>query len=487
MEFKNKKVLIFGLGSLGGGVATAKWFYKKGAKLIITDLKSKKDLEKSLKRLKNIKAKYILGKHREKDIDSVDIVVVNPGVSYKNKFILYAREKNKEVVNDCYMFFKYAEGDIIAITGTRGKTTTTTWIYEILKLFEKEIKRKILIGGNQPEKSLLKILDKTKNNTISVLEISSFQLEFYTTSLKAPNIAIITNILTDHLNRYENLEEYAKIKANIFLNQKEDDFLILNKDNKWWKFFLKSKPRSKVYFVSKKNLKNKGIFCKGNFLYIRDERLIKLFNVKNFIKIYGEHNLYNLMFSILATYIYLKNFHNFNPQRFLKRIKKNIFNLSLPPFRQQIVFKKKNLIIVNDSAGTTPDATISAILRFKNFFGGKTNIILICGGTDKNLDFSELSKIIKQNILPTNLILLNGSATQKLIKELGKINYPTTNIFESLKECFKKALELIKGKSVIIFSPGAASFEKFKNEFDRGKQFNKIIKILLLKYDNTWA
>lgn len=482
-EFKNKKILIFGLGSLGGGVATAKWFFKKGAKLRITDLKKKKDLIKSIEKLKNIKATFILGRHRYEDIDWAEAIIVNPGVSYKNEFILYAKNKSKKILNDYCLFFQQAKGDFIAITGTRGKTTTTLWIYTLLKFFEKELRKKILIGGNQPEKSLLKILDKTTKETISVLELSSFQLEFHNKTLKTPNIAIITNILNDHLNRYKSFEEYAKVKANIFMNQDENDFLILNKDNKWWKFFLNLKPKSKVYFVNKSKLKGKGIFYEENHLWIKDDELIKLFNVKNFVKNYGEHNLYNLMLAILVTYLYLKNFSKVDYKKFIKKVKANLRKLPLPPFRQEIIFKKKNLIVVNDSAGTSPDAVILAIKRFKNYFGKQTRIILICGGTDKNLDFGELSKVIKENICSPFLILLNGSATQKLIKELEKINYPIekANIFENLKECLKRAFELVKDKSVILFSPGSASFEKFKNEFDRGKKFNRVIKEFLKK------
>jgi UDP-N-acetylmuramoylalanine--D-glutamate ligase len=151
-EIKNKKVLIFGLGILGGGSEAVRWFYKKGAKLIITDKKTKKELLPSIKKLKKIKAKYVLGKHRFEDIDKADIVYFNPGVSYKSEWANYAKEKGKEVVNDCYLFFKYAKGDIIAITGTRGKTTTTTWIYELLRKF---FGNKVLLGGNQPEKKFV--------------------------------------------------------------------------------------------------------------------------------------------------------------------------------------------------------------------------------------------------------------------------------------------------------------------------------------------
>jgi UDP-N-acetylmuramoylalanine--D-glutamate ligase len=309
-EIKNKNVLIFGLGLLGGGVEAVKWFYKNGAKIIITDKKTKKELLSSIKKLKKIKAKYILGKHRFEDIDSSDIVYFNPGVGYKSEWANYAKEKGKEVVNDCYLFFKYAKGDIIAITGTRGKTTTTTWIYELFRglsgfktdTTDSIYPRKsaldpyesVLLGGNQPEKSLFKILDKTKQNSISVLEISSFQLEFYSIAdkhgfkygltridietadkhgfIKAPKIAIITNIYNDHLNRYSGFEEYASIKAKIFQNQTKNDFLILNLDNEWTNFFLNLKPKSQVYFVSLKKKPKKGIYIKNEKVFIRDQK-----------------------------------------------------------------------------------------------------------------------------------------------------------------------------------------------------------------------
>ncbi len=535
-EIKNKKVLIFGLGILGGGIEAVRWFYKNGAKLIITDKKTKKELLPSIKKLKKIKSKYVLGKHKFEDIDSSDIVYFNPGVSYKSEWVQYAKEKGKEIVNDCYLFFKYAKGDIIAITGTRGKTTTTTWIYEFLRKF---FGNKVLLGGNQPEKSLFKILDKTKENSISVLEISSFQLEFYSNAdsrrlsdIKAPKIAIITNIYNDHLNRYSGFEEYAEVKAKIFQNQTENDYLILNLDNDWTNFFLSLKPKSQVYFVSLKKKPPKGIYVKNEKVFIKDEKEYQIFPIKKFKEIYGEHNFYNLLFAILAVYLYLKSKNIKDPQDKIKKLKNFILNLKTPEFRQEIVYKDKNLMIVNDSAATSPDATINAIERFKKY----KNLILITGGTDKNLDFKDLAKKIKKEIKPKNLILLNGSATKKLIEELRKIKYPLIeeNIFDDLKEAVYRGLapiltqinkdnktrinhelnELNTNKfvkhswkfeknscnkdtsdnqrniyphssalyprlSVVLFSPASASFEKFKNEFDRGKKFNKIIKAML--------
>jgi len=482
-DIKNKKVLIFGLGLLGGGIEAAKWFYKNGAKIRITDKKTKKELKSSLQKLKKIKAEYILGIHRFEDIDWADIVYFNPGVSYKSEWVKYAKEKGKEVVNDCHLFFKYVKGDIIAITGTRGKTTTTTWTYELLK---KILKFPIFLGGNQPERSLFKILDKTKENTLSVLELSSFQLEFYDSRLKAPNIAIITNIYNDHLNRYSNLEEYASIKAKIFQNQKEDDYLILNLDNKWTKFFLKLKPKSQVYFVSLKRKPKRGIYVKDGKIFIKDKKDYQIFSVKKFKEIYGEHNLYNLLFSILAVYLYLKSKNIKNPEVKIKKLKNFILELKTPKFRQEMVYQSKNLIIINDAAATSPDATINAIERFRKY----KNLILITGGTDKNLDFKELAKKIKKEIKPKNLILLDGSATEKLIAELKKIKYQLIeeNIFEDLKEAIfflSSRLSALNSRlSVVLFSPASASFEKFKNEFDRGEKFNKIIKNLLKRLIN---
>jgi UDP-N-acetylmuramoylalanine-D-glutamate ligase len=518
-------------------------------------------------------------------------------VSYKSEWVKYAKEKEKEVVNDCYLFFKYAKGDIIAITGTRGKTTTTTWIYELLRQVYNDYRnnrhnklpelndridftriarpnniveykpnnksfgpdsgnefghnsgRDVLLGGNQPEKSLFKILDKTKEDSVSVLEISCFQLEFYPTAdargfkhgltridietadehgfntdkhgfIKAPKVAIITNIYNDHLNRYSGFEEYASVKAKIFQNQTENDYLILNLDNDWTNFFLRLKPKSQVYFVSLRGpIRTKhghfgqvkvkgGIYIKDEKIFIEDENNDCLrksalsLSVSTFKEIYGEHNFYNLLFAILAVYLYLKSKNIKNPQNKIKKLKNFILNLKTPEFRQEIIYKDKNLMIVNDSAATSPDATINAIERFKKY----KKLILITGGTDKNLDFKDLAKKIKKEIKPENLILINGSATKKLIEELRKIKYPLIeeNIFEDLKGSVYRGLTLIltqinadknirdhqrdknprksalyPGLSVVLFSPASASFEKFKNEFDRGKKFNKIIKAML--------
>jgi len=213
-----------------------------------------------------------------------------------------------------------------------------------------------------------------------------------------------------------------------------------------------------------------GLYVSGNNLYFKDGlKTSFIFNVKEFRASWGEHNLMNLMEAALASYLYGLSWS------VIKSAVKDLPQISL---RQEIVYKKNNLTIINDGAGTSPDATVAALKRFSR---PKTNLILLTGGTDKNLDYRELAKIIKRKILPNNLILLNGSGTKKLIDLLYRLKYSSSYlVLESLEDCLKGTFpRLRKESNVILFSPAGSSFEKFKNEFDRGAKFNETVKKLL--------
>ncbi len=470
---KDKKILVVGLGILGGGVSACLWLLKHKAKLTITDLKQKKDLEKSLKRLKKYssKIKLVLGKHNKKDFQNNDIIVVNQGVPVKNNpYLKIANKVNKLIENEMSLFFRFNKNPVIGITGSWGKTTTTNWIGHLLRGKH----RNTVAGGNTPDNPVLSFLDKLKPNIPVVLEIPSCELELSEVNYKAPKIAIITNLYRNHLNRHGNMKNYACAKARIFQNQKDTDYLILNYDNKWTKFFVSLKPQSQVYFVSQNPLlkgKN-GIFNKNNKIYFQENKKKKLIlNASKFSKYWGEHNLDNLMTAILASKLFGLTF---------SQIKKQIASLPQIKFRQEMIFQNKKLLVINDSSATSPDAAIAALKRFKQH-KNTNNLILITGGTDKNLKFNELAKRIKKDILPKNLVILNGSASKKLVKELNKIRYSNNYfVFESLAECFYYSLYQRKQKkrNIILFSPAATSFEKFKNEYDRAEQFNKLVKTI---------
>lgn len=467
---KGTRALVMGIGLHGGGAATIKWLVGEGAKVTATDMRAQEALASSLLKLKKLPVSYTLGEHKKKDFESADLVVVNPAVKRESEYVAIAKNRGARIENDTSLFFEYDTHAKIAVTGTRGKTTATAFIAALL---QKKYPR-TLPSGNTPENALLAEFYRIKgdSNTPVVCELSSWQLEYLPSVKKAPHIALITNLFPDHLNRYKNINAYADAKANIFLNQHEDDFLVLNKDSSWTKYFLAKRPQSTVFFISKKPLRGNenGIYVKNGILIFRADNIEqKLFSVLKFTEKYGGHNLENLMGAVLAVKL-------FDPT--LQVSAKDILQLTLPRMRQQEVYKKGRVQVINDSCATSPDGTIAAIRRFTQLGRKAPHMVLITGGTDKELEFGELAKTIKKHIPFGQLILLEGSATVKLEKQF-KIQKSKIKKFRTLGECVSAASEIAqqtRGKTIILFSPGAASFEKFLHEFDRGEQFNKLVK-----------
>lgn len=451
MDLGNKKVLMMGLGILGGGVATARFLGDKGAELTVTDMKSDKDLAPSLEKLENLreKIKFVLGEHREEDFLSNEIIVINPDVPADNKFVEIARRAGKQIENELTLFYKFAKvGATVGVTGTRGKTTTTNWIGAILKSAGKEVR----VVGNDPEKPFLSEIYNCSEQTIAVIETPSFQLEIFGDSGLAPHVAVITNLYQDHLSRHKTMEGYALVKANIFKNQTENDFLVLNKENEWTKFFLDQKPKAKVIFAS--------------------EIELPLFNGLGFAQKYGQHNLQNFLAAASACLAL-----GVEKEEIIRASE----NLPLIKWRQELVYEspsadqgKGSLKIYNDTAATSPEASIVAIDRYKKKDG---DFFLIAGGTDRELDFKDWGKFVNENLVAENIVLLSGSATEKMKKELRF----APREFDTLEECFLEALKRVdpNKKTNIVFSPGAKSFEKFKNEFDRGERFNAMVQSIL--------
>lgn len=477
--FTGVRALVMGLGLHGGGVATAKWLARHGAKVTATDKRTKEVLSDSIKALKGVPVRYVLGEHRHQDFRTNDLIVVNPGVPRESEYLATANRAGKRIENDASLFFRYSTNPVIAVTGTRGKTTVTLWVATLLKKKYHEV----LPSGNTPDNAFLKEFERLSacdaragvqgKDVPVVAEMSSWQLERLSSGGRAPHVAVVTNLYPDHLNRYNGIRDYANAKANIFLFQRPDDFLIMNHDNAWTPYFLKKKPKALLFFISKKALpKNAhGLFVQGGMLIFRfDGMEQKLFSIKRFTELYGVHNLENLMNAVLAVKL-------FDPTVVVTL--RDVLHLPTPKMRQEVVGKKGRLTVVNDSCATSPDGTIAAIERFRKL----GNIVLITGGTDKNLEFGELAVAIKKFIPAARLVLLEGSATKKLIaafpgSDLSRLNLDK-KVLKNLDSCVAEAFRVakkLKGKTIILFSPGAASFEKFLHEFDRGAQFNKLVK-----------
>lgn len=461
MELKDKKVLLVGLGILGGGLSMAQYLLKKGAKLTITDLRDKEILKPMIKKLP-VGINYTLGEHNESDFKNADIIIFNPAVSYFSPWVKLAKNLKKEFYNDYTFFLKNLKeinpnALVVGITGTRGKTTTAMWANHLIN--------GSVLGGNIPEANLLKIMNKKTN--VFVLELSSFQLEYAKGKNSSPNIAVLTNIYVDHLNRYKTFERYRDVKFNIFKNQTEKDVLVLNNNEQVTKDVLALKPKANLFFISQKPLpKSKnGLFFDGdNIIYQFNGVKSKATTLKGL----APHEKANLLSAMLVAHLV-----GVEGKEIVARVK----DLPRPKLRQEVIFKNNNFTIVNDSAGTNPDATIAAIEKYKN----EKNLVLITGGTNKELELKALAKKITKDIKRENLYLLEGSATELLIKELTSILHSSEVPYKNLEEIVDVVSQNYDN-ATIVFSPGSASFEKFKNEFDRGEKFNRLVKKYYGKY-----
>lgn len=434
-KFKGLKVLILGLGANQGGVGTTKFFAQAGAKVKVTDIKNKIDLESSLRKLEEVAGiEYTLGEHKYEDLDWADLIIKNPAIKPNNPYLLYALNHHKQVEMDMGIFLQFVDStQIIGITGSKGKSTTATLIYEILK----EAGKKVILAGNIG-KSVLDTIPLIQKDSIVVLELSSFQLESFAKHKASPHIAVITNIFPDHLNYYGSMVQYIEAKKIIAREQTLSDFLFLKKDDAITNSvdFLKDLEAQIIYF-SAADLPNQ-------------------FSPK----LPGQYNLWNMAAALAVTKALDAN------EDVALKVMQDFIGIE---FRLQLIKDINGIKIYNDSAATMPNSTIEAIKSLPNS-------ILICGGMNKNLDYKEMAKAIAESA--KMIFFIDGDATDEIKNQFKiqnlkfKIIQGTYSDLEILLEDVKK---VAKPGDIILFSPGATSFNFFQNEFDRARKFNQAV------------
>lgn len=460
MNLSGKRVLVFGLGVHGGGLGVAQWLVKQRARVTVTDLKRAEELQPSLDALRGLPIEYVLGEHREQDFANADLIVRNPGVPRENKWLQFAREHNIPVEMEMSLFVERlprGAAQVIGITGTKGKTTTTLMVGEILK----RANPRTVVAGNL-RLSALELLDQIDADTPVVLELSSWQLEAFVPHQVSPHIAAITNISADHLNRYRDLDDYAEAKAAIFRYQQPGDFVVLNFDNKLLTRFA---PRAfgKVVWTSAKRALNEGAYRDGNALVWRwGGTRQKIINVNDLL-VLGEHNVENALIAIALAAIWGAS---------LEQISSALTDFRGVEHRQELVREIDGVRYINDTTATAPAAAIAAI---EAFAPSARDIVLIAGGADKALDFAEMARMIAVKV--AHLILLDGAATDKLESavQAAGAKQIIAGRFDNLPAAVENAKSVARSGDVVLLSPGCASFGMFANEFDRGEQFRQIV------------
>lgn len=448
------KVLVWGLGVNGGGEGVAAYFAKLGADVLVTDMKSSEDLTDVVTRLSvypNIK--FNLGKHEESDFVWADIIIRNPAIPPKAPLLKFCADNNKLVEMELSLFLKLCKGRTIGITGTRGKSTTTALITEMLK----HAGLKVLTGGNN-RISLLQQLDQIDQDTIVVIEMSSFQLAGVTSS---PNVAVVTNMYPDHLNWHWDMEDYIQSKLNILKFQSENDIAIVNAGNQITKerFIPKIKFAKSTFGLSENSNADYKIAADG--LYNQDGE-----QVLDWAKcaLGGEHNKYNLAAAASAALAAGAK---------ISDVQAVAYTFTGLEYRQQQIAEINGVKFINDTTATTPEGVLAALARFSQV--GKVH--LIAGGVNKDLDLTELALGINQQV--ASLHLLSGTFYDEILPKLSSdLKEKLTGPHEVFGEAIKAAFSMAEPGDYVILSPGAASFNMFKNEFDRGEQFNSLVKEL---------
>lgn len=443
-----KNVLLIGLAKTG--VSTIKYLSKMGSNVVVNDIKTKEDLKEILEDLKEIEnIEYILGKHIE-NIENIDLVVVSPGVPLDLPFIKNIKEK-VEIIGEVELSYRLSSlPKIIGITGTNGKTTTTSLVSSIFK----EAKEDVFTVGNIGN-PIIDTVDVATKESVLVTELSSFQLESIDTY--KPHISAILNFSEDHLNRHHTMEEYIKAKCNIYKNQDENDYIILNYDDILVRNLRDTKAK-KIYF-SCDSILEKGVYLDENEdIIINIDKKINLMN-KNELKIKGKHNVQNAMAGIAISYIY-------GIDVFI--IKNALKNFSGVEHRQELVKNINGITFINDSKATNPDSSIKAINSYEN-------IILIAGGMDKENDFENLLENAKGRV--KSLVLL-GETAQK-IKDLAlKKGFDDVNIVANMKEAVSMSYEKANEGDIVLLSPACASWDMYKSFEVRGRDFKENVNSL---------
>lgn len=468
-SFQDAVVTVMGLGRFknGSGIGAAKWLMRHGAQIVITDLKNKDELKESVDEIMDWYEKYkeqykdrdiyspvfVLGEHRADDFTDVDLVVQNPGVPRESEFVQLAKQHGVSIESDMSLFFRYCQFPLYAITGTRGKSTTTALLGEMFKIDNP----KTVVAGNI-QRSPLEDLDwllEEKASVPIVLEMSSWLIDSMITAPRMPSVAVFTNIFADHLNRYSSYEAYRESKAAMFYKQTPDQVGIFNFDQTEVKEIAEKSPSKKMWFSKNKLSEDfSGAFVEnGSIVFRQDDQEQTVISVSE-IKLQGEHNVANALAAVVAAKV-----AKVSDQAITGALKA----FGGLPGRQETVRELNGVTYINDTTATSPDGAIAALDRF----GKQHNVILIAGGSSKDLSIETLGKTIQTTC--KFVVLFEGTATEEFVTAIGE-SVPSVRV-DSMKAAIEAASEVAKAGDTVLLSPGTASFGMFKNEFDRGEQF----------------
>jgi UDP-N-acetylmuramoylalanine--D-glutamate ligase len=456
------RVTVMGLGINGGGVASARFFAHRGASVTVTDLRSERVLADAVEQLRGFPVRYVLERHEEEDFRGADLVIKNPAVAVTSPFLKTARDHGVPIETDLSVFLSIAPNPVLAVTGSKGKSTTASAAAFGLSRVHPGTR----LGGNITV-SPLSFLDGLSPDAPVVLELSSWQLgDLRGRGILKPAVSAFTVILPDHLDKYAGMDDYVADKKVIFQEQEPRQSAVFNRDDPWQRQFPRETPARSFFFSSGELPADlDGAWLAGSQGFARLAKGEPAEQILGDAILRGSHNRMNLLCAGLMLRLY-----GVGPQA----VREGLARFAGVEHRMELFRTWKGINFFNDSAATIPHATAAALRALDG------PIVLITGGTDKNIDFSPLRDVLE---VPRAIVLLAGTGTDKIRGLLRERSIAADGPFDNLAAALEKALERARaldsreGVSV-LFSPGCTSFGMFLNEFDRGKKFKAMVEEL---------
>ena len=445
LDLIGKEIVIVGMAR--SGMAAAEFLTKRGARVTLSDNRPAAALESEIRILNEQGIRYEAGGHSMELFDSADLIVVSPGVPLSLPVLRHAAELGRTLISEIELASRYLRGKVIAITGTNGKTTTTTLIGEILRTGGLPVQ----VGGNIGT-PLVSLVESSAEDTWSVVELSSFQLEAAPTF--RPDIAVILNITPDHLDRYASFEAYAQTKLNIFENQVSSDFAVLNHEDPNLQKAA-AKIRSQVFWFSGSHEVQCGTYAVGGQIIFVSGKASEQVMRCDEIPLKGQHNIENVAAAITAAR--LAGIPS-------SSIAWGVRNFKAVEHRLEPVAEINGVHFFNDSKATNVDATIKALEAFES------GVILILGGRDKGGDFKVLSHLLQQR---AKSVILLGEASDKIRMQLaGTVPMAQAH---SMDDAVRRAFQQAAPGNTVLLAPACASFDMFQNYEHRGREFKAAV------------
>jgi UDP-N-acetylmuramoylalanine--D-glutamate ligase len=450
MELSGRRVLVVGLGK--SGVAAAFFLKEHGARVTVSDAKTEDQLREHIPALLDRGIVVEAGRHGERTFRDQDLIIVSPGVPYDEPHLQAARALGVTVIGEVELAARFLKGPIVAITGSNGKTTTTSLVGEI---FSKS-GLKTQVGGNIG-KPVIEMVAGSTPETWNVLEISSFQLE--TIESFHPKIAVVLNVTPDHLDRHRTFEGYVTAKARIFENQTSSDFAVLNMDDPTC-VALAQQVKAQVRGFSRREAVKSGAYIKDGKVFFRDDAGEREIMPLSAIGLKGAHNQENVLAAVCAATL-----AGCKPAQIMNAVRE----FRAVEHRLEFVANINGVDYYNDSKATNVDATIKAL---ESFAGG---IHLILGGKDKGSDYSVLNALLRERVKRVYTI---GAAAGKIEAQISPAPQSVVIHAETLETAVRKAAEAAVAGDVVLLAPACASFDQFTSYEHRGRAFKELVNAL---------